>query len=495
MSEIVIGIDIGTASSKGVATRPDGTVVATAVRDHEMSLPRPDHAEMDAEQVWWADVVALSRELVAELGGAAIAGVAVSGIGPCVVPVDREGTALRPGILYGIDGRATVEIDELTERFGRDRIVERCGNELSTQSAGPKLRWLERHEPEVWARTVRWDSAHSYVVRKLTGEHVLDHHTASQCDPFYDLATNDWCHDWIEDVLPDVAFPRLAWPGETVGTVHRAAAELTGLPEGTPVVAGCVDAWAEAFSAGVRAPGDLMLMYGSTMFLVQVLRSPRAEPKLWTTVGVDRGSSTLAAGMSTSGSLTGWLRDLTGDVPFEQLVAEAAATPPGSDGLLVLPYFAGERTPVFDPQARGVVVGLTLRHGRGHLFRAIYEGIAFGIRQILELFESADDPATRIVAIGGGTKSALWTQVVSDVTGRTQTRPRQAIGACYGGALLAAMGAGLVSDREDWSVTDEVIEPDERNRARYDELYDAYTELYPATRSIAHRLAALQGGA
>lgn len=492
MSEIVIGIDIGTGSSKGVAATPDGTVVATAVRDHEMSLPRSGYAEMDADEVWWSDVVALSRDLVPAVDGAPIAGVAISGIGPCVVPVDRTGAALRPGILYGIDGRATTEIDELTDRFGREHIVERCGNELSTQSAGPKLAWIRRNEPDVWARAVAWDSAHSYVVRKLTGEGVLDHHTASQTDPFYDLAANAWHQDWIDEVVPEVAFPRLAWPDETVGTVHQRAADVTGLPVGTPVVAGCVDAWAEAFSAGVRAPGDLMLMYGSTMFMVQVLRTPRAEPQLWTTVGVDRDSTTLAAGMSTSGSLTGWLRELTGDVPFEQLVREAGATPPGADGLLVLPYFAGERTPVFDPRARGVMVGLTLRHGRGHLFRAIYEGIAFGIRQILELFGAVDDEPARIVAIGGGTKSELWTQIVSDVTGRTQSRPQQTIGACYGGALLAAIGAGLVPSTSDWSVIEERIVPDERNRARYDELYDIYGELYPATRSVAHRLAALQ---
>jgi xylulokinase len=292
-----------------------------------------------------------------------------------------------------------------------------------------------------------------------------------------------------------MALPRLVWPSEVVGTVHAAAAGQTGLAEGTPVSAGTVDAWAEAFSAGVRQPGDLMLMYGSTMFFVQVLQDYGSHPMLWTTAGVEPGTYTLAAGMATSGSLTTWLQELTGGVPFRDLVAEAAALPPGSDGLLVLPYFAGERTPIFDPRARGVVAGLSLRHRRGHLFRAAYEGIAFGIRQILEFLDKAADPAGRIVAVGGGTQGGLWTQIVSDVTGREQLLPAQTIGASYGDALLAAIGVGLVPPETDWARIDRTVTPNPATRDVYSELYRTYGELYPATREQVHRLAALQESA
>jgi xylulokinase len=258
------------------------------------------------------------------------------------------------------------------------------------------------------------------------------------------------------------------------------------------VTAGTVDAWAEAFSAGVRQPGDLMLMYGSTMFFVQQLSGLRSHPLLWTTNGVEPDTYTLAAGMSTSGSLTTWLQELTGGVPFEQLIAEASAVPAGSDGLVLLPYFAGERTPVFDSQARGVVAGLTLRHGRGHLFRAVYEGIALGIRQILEFLEEDVDPATRLVAVGGGTQGGLWTQVVSDVCQREQVVPTQTIGASYGGALLAAIGSGLVPAETDWATIDHTVEPDASTAAIYDELFAIYSELYPATRDQVHALARMQ---
>jgi xylulokinase len=380
VGEMVLGIDIGTGSTKGVLARPDGQIVATASRTHRMSLPRPGWAEMDAEAIWWADVAAISRELLPKADGATIAGVCVSGLGPCLVVTDDDARPLRDAILYGIDMRATAEIEELTERLGAERILERCGKALSTQAVGPKLLWLSRHEPELWRRVRRWYSANGFVVARLTGEYVIDHHTASQCDPLYDLTQNDWARDFAAEVIPELALPRLAWPSEVVGTVTAAAAEQTGLPVGTPVAAGTVDAWAEAFSAGVRAPGDLMLMYGSTMFFVQVLEHRTTHPGLWTTAGVQAGTTTLAAGMATSGSLTSWLQELVGGVSFDQLVKEAAATPPGSDGLVLLPYFAGERTPIFDPHARGVIAGLTLRHQRGHLFRAVYEGIAFGIR-------------------------------------------------------------------------------------------------------------------
>jgi xylulokinase len=235
-----------------------------------------------------------------------------------------------------------------------------------------------------------------------------------------------------------------------------------------------------------------MLMYGSTMFFVQVVGSPEAHRGLWTTAGVEAGSFTVAAGMATSGSLTSWVQELTGGAPFEALVAEAAQTPAGADGLVVLPYFAGERTPIFDPEARGVLAGLTLRHGRGHIFRAVYEGVAFGIRHILDFMEEAAGPASRIVAVGGGTQGGLWTQIVTDVTGREQVLPAETIGASYGDALLAAMGTGLVAPDTDWSRIADRVQPDLALRETYDELYAVYRDLYPATREQLHRLAALQ---
>jgi xylulokinase len=448
--ELLLGIDMGTGSTKGVLVDTAGVVVAAATLSHAMDLPRPGWAEVDAESLWWREVCELSTRLTAEMpSGSNLAGVCVSGVGPCLVLCDDALTPLRPAILYGV-------------------------------------------EPRVFERATGWYGSNSYITAKLTGEYVLDHHTASQCDPLYVTRDFDWNTQWAKRICGHLPLPRLVWPSDVVGTVHTEAAAATGIPKGTPVVAGTVDAYAEAFSAGVRNPGDQMLMYGSTMFLVQVIDAYHSDPALWTTAGVERGSLALAAGTSTAGSLIGWLQTVTGGAPFDTLMAEAAAVPPGSDGLIVLPYLAGERTPVFDPHARGLFAGLTLRHGRGHLFRAAYEGIGFGIRQILEMFDDAHT-AMRTVAVGGGLQSPIWAQTVSDITGRPQLVPEQAIGASYGGALLAAIGVGLVAPETDWARIDREITPNQVNHALYDDLYGVWRELYPATRELVHGLGTFGG--
>lgn len=487
--DVLLGIDMGTGSTKGVLVDAAGGVLATETIAHSMNLPRPGWAEVDAEGLWWREVCEVSRRLTdAVPSGAAVAAMCVSGVGPCLVLCDADLRPLRPAILYGVDTRATAEIAELTEEFGSDEILNRAGTLLSSQAVGPKLEWVHRHEPEVFERSAGWYGSNSYIAAKLTGEYVMDHHTASQCDPMYATREFEWNEPWARRICRHLPLPRLVWPGEVVGAVHGDAAAATGVPAGTPVVAGTVDAYSEAFSVGVRNPGDQMLMYGSTMFLVQVIDDYHSDPTLWTTAGVERRTLALAAGTSTAGSLIGWLQNVTGGAPFDELMAEAAAVPPGSEGLVMLPYLQGERTPVFDPQARGVVAGLSLRHSRGHLFRAAYEGISFGIRQILERFDDAHT-AKRTVAVGGGLRSPVWAQAVSDITGRVQLVPEQAIGASYGDALLAAIGVGLVPPETDWARIDREIVPDPANRELYEDLYRTWRELYPATVDQVHRLA------
>jgi xylulokinase len=488
---LLLGLDIGTGSSKAVLVDPEGRLVASAERSHGLSMPRPGWFEHDAEGVWWADVRALWSELAPRAGGR-LAGICVSGIGPCLLPADESGAPLRPAILYGIDTRAEREIEELTERYGEDRILERCGSLLTSQAVGPKLAWLRRAEPDVWARTRRLLMAHTFAVLRLTGAYVLDHHSASQCQPLYHLRAERWITEWAEEIAPGLELPRLTWPGEVVGHVTPAGAEASGLPAGTPVTTGTIDAWAEALSVGVRRPGDLMLMYGTTMFMVAVSREPRVDRRLWLTRGVFPGSFTRAAGMATSGALTVWLRELVGSPPFETLLAEAAEVPPGAGGLVVLPYFAGERTPIFDPAARGVVCGLTLGHGRGHLYRALLEATAYGVRHNLEVMANGGGEMPRLKAVGGGTRGGLWAQVVSDVTGLPQEVPAITLGASYGDALLAAIGAGLARPGTDWSRTAEVVQPRPEAHETYARLYRLYRDLYPATRDAVHELARLQ---
>jgi xylulokinase len=305
----------------------------------------------------------------------------------------------------------------------------------------------------------------------------------------YDPIEHCWIPEWTELIAPGLALPQLCWPSEVVGEVHAGAAKQTGIPAGTPVVAGTIDAWAEATSVGVTAPGDVMLMYGTTMFLVEVLDRPRRSPDLWGTVGTFPGTHNFAAGMATSGAITDWIRKLTGESSFDALVAEAQQSPPGSRGLLMLPYFAGERTPLFDPDARGVLAGLTLRHNRGDIYRAALEATAYGVRHNLHAMREAGGQDRRLVAVGGGTKGGLWTQIVSDVLDAPQQLPRQTIGACLGDALLAAIGIGLATETAPWNPIATTIEPRPEPATAYERYYALYRELYPNTRDIAHALA------
>ena len=406
-----------------------------------------------------------------------------------MLPVDSEDRPLRPAILYGVDTRAQAEIEELTKALGEQTILERCGSVLTSQAVGPKLAWLRVNEPEIWTETRRFLMASSFIVRRLTGEYVLDHHSASQCTPMYDPVEHCWIGEWAELIAPGLELPHLCWPSEVVGHVHAGAAEQTGIPAGTPVVAGTIDAWAEATSVGVTAPGDVMLMYGSTMFLVEVLDYPRRSPELWGTVGTFPGTHNFAAGMATSGAITDWIRKLTGESSFDALVAEAQQSPPGSHGLLMVPYFAGERTPLFDPDARGVLIGLTLRHNRGDIYRAALEATAYGVRHNLHAMHEAGGQHRRLVAVGGGTRGGLWTQIVSDVLDTPQQLPRQTIGACLGDALLAAIAMGMAPEISQWNPIATTIEPRPGPAATYERYYALYRELYPNTRDIAHALA------
>ncbi|MCP2164141.1 FGGY-family carbohydrate kinase [Goodfellowiella coeruleoviolacea] len=484
-----LGVDIGTGSTKGVVVDDAGVVLARAERAHQTSSPRPGWFEHDAVAVWWQDFTAVVAELSRRVDLAGVAGLAVSGIGPCLLAADQDGRPLRPAILYGVDTRATREIAELTDEFGADQVLAVGGSPLTSQAVGPKLRWLRRHEPEVWQRTRRLLMASSYLVHRLTGEYVLDHHSASQCTPLYDLAGTRWHEPALERLAPDLAAPRLAWPGEVVGTVHAEAASATGLPVGLPVLAGTIDAWAEATSVGVREPGDVMVMYGSTMFLVAMCRHALRHPRLWGTVGVRPGTYSLAAGMATSGTLTDWVRTLTG-ASYAELLAAAEQVPPGARGLLVLPYFAGERTPLFDPHARGVIAGLTLHHGRGELYRAVLEATAFGVRHNLDTMREAGAEPNRLVAVGGGTRGGLWPRIVSAVLGLPQQVPTETVGAAYGDAVLAADAAGV--DTRGWNATSSVVEPDPDWQAHYARRYPDYLDLYPRTRDTVHTLAEAQ---
>jgi xylulokinase len=347
-------------------------------------------------------------------------------------------------------------------------------------------------------------TAATYLVYRLTGNFVVDNYVAPCFAPFFNVERLAWDPEFIEPICPVEWLPGTLWATEAAGVVSRQASEETGIPAGTVVSAGTADAAAEAVSAGAIDPGDLMVMYATTIFLIQALDTYRRHPALWASVYCIPGQAALAGGMSTSGELIRWFRDELGQVECEAerktgvsayklLGDQAAQVPPGSNRLITLPYFSGERTPINDPLARGMVMGLTLTHGRAHMYRSCLEGIAYGLRHNIETMASIGALPRRLVAVGGGLKNPLWLQICSDVTGMPQEIPQRTVGAAYGDAYLAGYAAGLFGDstvlKQKWAKIVKTVEPNPKVKPVYDELYDIYHCLYRNTRGEMHRLA------
>ena len=491
-----LGIDIGTYETKGVLVDHNGVVHAQAARGHKLIVPQPGWAEHRAEEDWWGDFVHVCRDLLGQsgIGPRDIKAVGCSAIGPCMLPVNAEGQPMMNAVLYGVDGRAEAEVNELTERIGEATMIARCGNALTSQSVGPKILWLRRHRPEIFAQVDKIYSSNSFLVRRLTGESVIDHFTAANFTPLYDAERLAWTDDLADDVVSLDKLPRLLWSDQIAGHITAQAAEATGLAKGTPVTTGTIDAAAEALSVGVQEPGDMMMMYGSTIFTVLRTRQQVTDPRIWYAPWLFSGEHASMAGLATSGTLTHWFRDtIARDLEpanaFPILAEEAATSPPGANGLLRLPYFSGERTPIHDTRARGTFFGLNLTHTRGDMYRALIEGIAYGTRHLTDTFRGLGQKPVRLLAVGGGTQNQLRLQATSDITGIDQEVCEKTVGASYGDAFLAACAIGVVSRNHiaDWNPVSRHIAA-ERHQI-YEDRYDQFKRLYRETKDIMAELA------
>ncbi|MHA7286485.1 FGGY-family carbohydrate kinase [Arthrobacter sp. MDT3-44] len=487
--ELFVGIDVGTFETKGVLVDVEGVVQARARRRHGISTPRQGHVEQDADLVWWSDFAAVSSELMASDAArdGTVTAVGCSAIGPCVLPLDAGLRPLRPGILYGIDTRASREIGELEEALGVDEVFRRSGNTLTSQSAGPKVAWVRNNEPEIAAAARWYVTAHGYLVARLTGRVTMDHGTAGYFHPFYDLDSQSWDVTGCENAVRREQLPELGWATDIAGTVTEEASGLTGLPVGATVVFGAVDAPAEAVSATVVDPGDLMLMYGSSTYMIKVTEAPLRGKVLWSAPYVFPGTFVLAAGTSTAGTLTRWVADVLGldlsvsdDELFGGLLALAEQSPPGAHGLLLLPHFSGERTPVHDPTSRGALIGLSLEHGRADIARAVLEGVAHSVAHALSAYDDVGETPERVLAVGGGTKNRIFTQSVTDITGSPQT-VALTDGAALGDAAIAAFAVGRLPHRDsirDWVRLGERIDVEPSSAAVLRSDHADYLELY-----------------
>jgi len=492
-----LGIDVGTFESKGVLVDAEGAIVAAAAKPHKMIVPQPGWAEHRPREDWWDDFTFLSHKLLADSGipASEVRAVGASAIGPCMLPVDEAGEPLMNAVLYGVDIRAAREIEDLTNAIGVDVLLESCGNALTSQSVGPKILWLRRNRPEIFARTHKILTSTSYLVHRLTGAFVMDHHSAAHSSPLYLVDALSWSDALSKDIIGLEHLPDLAWTTDIAGEVTAKAAEETGLAAGTPVIVGTIDAAAEALSVGVVDSSDMMLMYGSTIFIIMLTAERVRDPRLWYASWLFPGQHASMSGLATSGTLTHWFRDqfardLDPKDAMSALAAEAANSPPGARGLVLLPYFSGERTPIHDPHAKGVLFGLDLTHDRGDVFRAVLEGIACGTNHIVETYLEAGQNPRSIYAVGGGTRNRAWAQATSDVSGRTQIIREKTVGASYGDTFLAALAIGDVKreDIQEWNPVASEISADPAHAEVYARQYSVFRDLYPRTRDLMRRL-------
>jgi xylulokinase len=492
---LVLGIDVSTTATKAVLVDETGAVAGVASAGYPFETPRPLWSEQDPG-LWWGGAIEAISSVLAAAGraGADIAAVGLTGQMHGLVLLDAADRVLRPAILWN-DQRTAAECDAIRAAVGPERLVEITGNDALTGFTAPKLVWVRDHEPDVWRRSAHVLLPKDYVRLQLTGEHALDKADGAGTILF-DLAARDWSAEVLGRLdIPPAWLPRTFEGPEVTGVVTAEAAAATGLRAGTPVVAGGGDQAANAVGVGVVSPGTVALSLGTSGVIFAATDAPLYEPRGRVHAfchAVPGRWHLMSVMLSAAGSLR-WFRDaLAPGEDFGALVATAADVAPGSDGLLFLPYLSGERSPHPDPLARGAFVGLTLAHDRRHMTRAVLEGVAFGLRDGLDLMTAAGmPPPTQVRASGGGTASALWRQILADVLGVEIATVETTEGAAYGAGLLAAVGAGWWGSVD--AATDAVVRvtpvaspgPDAR---RYAERHAVYRDLYPALRETFPRL-------
>ena len=504
-ASLLMGIDIGTSESKGCLVDFAGNVIAYATEKHGMENPKPNYYEQDAEAIWWHDMYTLSNRLLEQSGktGEDVACVGLSTLGTCLLPVDENLKPLRKAILYGIDARSVNEIAWLTEYYGEERVKELFGRPMVSGDVCAKILWVRNNEPEVYAKTYKFLTGTSYLVAKLTGKFMIDRFLGlASFRPFFD-AEGRKREEMFEPFCRPDQLPDASVVTDIAGHVTAEAAQITGLKEGTPVIIGTGDSTAEAISTGVLHAGDVMLQFGSSTFIYcctdRLVTDDRVRGNNFTIPG----TFSLAAGTNNCGLVTQWFRDKLfpelleaeekgGPNAYEAMMDAAKDIPIGSDGLVTLPYLAGERTPINDPDASGVVLGLRSHHTKEHLYHSALEGIAFSVAQHIDIFREHEISPLRIHAVGGATRNALLMQMVADAIREPVHIAAVTIGACYGDALMAGIGAGVFPDFESLQGivrASKVIEPDPDNFEAYEKFRAIYDEAYLATKDFMHRLA------
>lgn len=490
----VIGLDIGTTSTIGILCNLESGKYHTSSRPVTLNSPHPGWAEEDPGQ-WWNNVCEICHELMslAPSAQSELAGIGVTGMVPAVILLGRDDQLLRPSIQQS-DARCGAEVEELLDEVDAHEFTLRTGNGINQQLVIAKLRWLEKNEPETYSKIATVFGSYDYINWMLTGQKRVERNWALE-GGFVDLKTG-----LIEQSLtnlshlPPSAFPQIIRSDDISGRVNEWAAHQTGLPFNVPVCGGAADHVASAFAAGVIEQGDVLLKFGGSGDILMTTTAPTPDPRMYLDFHLIPGLCMPNGCMATTGSLLNWATktllsgaqanaDTLGEGIHQYLDTLASRIPPGSEGLTVLPYFLGEKTPIHDPFASGTIVGLGLHHEMGHVWRALLEGIAYAFRHHLDVMSDMGHIAQKVLASDGGSRSRIWMEIVANVIQRPIQLLQGHPGSCLGGAWAAAMATGVASDWQgviQFVSYGEQIMPNSAYAALYDEGYERYCSLYAA---------------
>ena len=501
--DLVIGIDSSTTATKVIAWTGDGELVAEGRCPIDLQNPAPLYYEQDARDWWRALCEALSN-LGRQINLGRTASVAIANQRETWVPVDEGGEPLRPGMVW-MDERGRPDVDLLEQAIGRERLLQITGKIPGPLPCLYSIHWMKREEPDLYGRTARFLDVHGFLVKRLTG----DFRTSwSSADPtaLLDLECKRYAPEIMTALEVDASkFAEVGRPGTVLGQVHAAAAEATGLPIGTPVVAGGGDGQAAGLGTGVLGPGRAYLNLGTASVSGVYGANYATDPAFRTMTSLTGEGYIFELCLITGTFLTNWLVEQlfeedprTNPRVYEQLEHEAAGLPAGSDGLMLMPYWGGVMTPYWDADARGILIGLSSEHGRGHVYRAMMEGIALDEAMGLKGIEAVTgERVEELLTIGGGSKSDLWCRIVAGATGKPVKRLATAEATSLGAGMAAAVGAGWFEDAKAAvssmaGKVEDVIAPEPGEADRYAELLGIYERLYPSTRSILNDLTAFK---
>ena len=503
-ADLVLGIDCSTTASKAVAWDRDGVPVVEGRAPLDLQSPKPGWGEQDARQ-WWDATIAATQQVTGRIDAHRIAAICITHQRETFVPVDDEGNPLRNGILW-LDERSRSQLAALDRQFGHHALHTLTGRPPSMTQSLPKLVWLTEHEPDVVQRAAHIVDVHAFLVHRLSG----NWRTSLACaDPMglVDMRRGMWASDLIQDIgLRAEQFVPVAPPGTVIGAVSSTAAAQTGLRAGTPIVAGAGDGQAASLGAGITSSGRAFVNLGTAIAAGALSDRYLTDRAYRTCLGPIPGTFILESVLRGGTATVSWFMDYFADPrlqnqAFDVYEREAAALPPGADGLLLVPYWNNVMNPYWDPAATGLVIGWTTAHRRHHLYRAILDGIAFEHRlAIAGIAASTGIPLTEHVILGGGSRSPLWRQIMADVLGTPVLRARSADATNLGAGVLAAWTVGWFATPQEaahaMTGTTETVLPRPGESAVYDRLYhEVYVHLFPAIRGAMDRLTDLTAAA